>query len=643
MDAAFEELIGGLSSSRPRPFALLYRPAQGNFVELLRGSSQETDLLENIPLRPEEDVLVVVPYRQLAEAGLPCIDDDAPLITLRVVDRTRAKPADAVLALPDDDVELTNAGFDLDDQEYAEVVRTVLTEKIGRGHGSNFVVKRTFTADLPGYSLRTALSIFSRLLTAEQGAHWTFLVHTGERTFVGASPELHLGSSAGTAVMNPISGTYRYPPQGPALPGLLRFLADGKEIDELNMVLDEELKMMAALCPSGGVVSGPRLREMTRLAHTEYLVTGRSDLDPREQLGATMFAPTVVGSPVRSAFDVIAGCETEGRGYYSGVLALIETGPAGEVEVDSAIFIRAAEIDAGGRLRAGVGATLVRHSDPETEVGETHVKIAGLLSALGTGGPGPRNGSPVAVQGLSGHPAVVRALSRRAERLSAFWRRPPEERKEVNLVLAGRRVLVVDAEDGFTAMLCVQLSALGLDPVIRRHSDVVDVNGFDLVVLGPGPGDPLDRGCPRVRALRAWTRTVLNTRTPLLSVCLSHQILSALLGLRVERRRTPSQGEQREITLFGTRRTVGFYNTFSAVSTADLLRHPLLDGPVEVVRDHRTGEVHALRGNTFASLQFHPESVLTLDGPEILGHVASSLLAPPVPARCSVGGRGAAG
>ena len=75
------------------------------------------------------------------------------------------------------------------------------------------------------------------------------------------------------------------------------------------MVLDEELKMMARVCAGGVQVTGPRLKEMARLAHTEYLVTGRSDRSPLELLSETMFAPTVTGSPLASACRVIARYE----------------------------------------------------------------------------------------------------------------------------------------------------------------------------------------------------------------------------------------------------------------------------------------------------------------------------------------------
>ena len=103
----------------------------------------------------------------------------------------------------------------------------------------------------------------------------------------------------------------------------LRFLADGKEIEELSMVVDEELKMMCTVGDRGGVVIGPRLKEMAHLAHTEYELRGRSSLDVREVLRETMFAATVTGSPVQNACRVIARHERTGRRYYAGVLALL--------------------------------------------------------------------------------------------------------------------------------------------------------------------------------------------------------------------------------------------------------------------------------------------------------------------------------
>ena len=91
------------------------------------------------------------------------------------------------------------------------------------------------------------------------------------------------------------------------------------------MVVDEELKMMCTVGDMGGVVVGPRLKEMAHLAHTEYELRGRSSLDVREVLRETMFAATVTGSPVQNACRVIERHEVGGRGYYAGALALIGT------------------------------------------------------------------------------------------------------------------------------------------------------------------------------------------------------------------------------------------------------------------------------------------------------------------------------
>jgi len=143
------------------------------------------------------------------------------------------------------------------------------------------------------------------------------------------------------------------------------------------------------------------------------------------------------------------------------------------------------------------------------------------------------------------------------------------------------------------------------------------VDGYDLVVMGPGPGDPRALADPKIAHLRETLRYLLTSGRPFLAVCLSHQVLSRLLGLDLVRCATPNQGLQREIDLFGDRELVGFYNTFAARSTVDRIDCSGV-GPVGVSRDAVTGEVYALRGPRFASLQFHAESVLTRDGPRIL-------------------------
>ncbi|MGH3693554.1 MAG: chorismate-binding protein, partial [Pseudonocardiaceae bacterium] len=327
------QLLDRVLGPQPGAFALLHRPDTlgPDRMEILLGHLATPARLADIPLpdrtgrlgEARHEALVLVPYQQVTERGYAAAADGSPLLVMSVTDQGQITTTDALRRLPDEPITLAGGGFDIDDDAYADTVRAVLANEIGTGEGSNFVIKRSFVTTITGYSTRSALSLFRRLLTRESGAYWTFLVHTGTRTFVGATPERHVSLRDGIAVMNPISGTYRYPPAGPVLSEVMDFLADRKETDELYMVLDEELKMMARVCQGGGRVVGPFLREMARLAHTEYLIEGRSDLDPRDILRETMFAPTVTGSPLENACRVIARYEPRGRGYYGGVAALI--------------------------------------------------------------------------------------------------------------------------------------------------------------------------------------------------------------------------------------------------------------------------------------------------------------------------------
>jgi phenazine biosynthesis protein phzE len=561
-------------------------------------------------------VLAVIPYRQIGERGFACADDGAPLIAMTVTGQQTVPVAEALARIPDLPIAVSGGHFDVADDDYAETVRRVVKEAIGEGEGANFVIKRFFVADIGGYTPGSALAFFRRLLEVESGTYWTFIVHTGDRTFVGATPERHITLRNGVATMNPISGTYRYPASGPTLPQVMDFLADQKESDELYMVLDEELKMMTRICEPGVRVVGPRLKEMARLAHTEYFIEGSSRWDVRDILRQTMFAPTVTGSPLENACRIISRHEPAGRGYYSGVVALIGRDASGDRTLDSSILIRTADIDGGGRVRIGVGSTLVRHSDPLSEVAETRAKAAGLLAALQAGAPAR----------LGTHPRVTDALRRRNATIAGFWLGTGAGRTPASGELAGCRTLIVDAEDTFTSMLDHQLRSMGMSVAVRRHDEIPPFDGYDFVVLGPGPGDPGDWRLPKIARLWSAADALLAGRRPFLAVCLSHQVLSMRLGFGVRRRDVPNQGVQREIDLFGRPERVGFYNTFTAWSERDATE---IDGvgTVQICRDRHTGEVHALRGPRFSSIQFHAESVLTQNGPRILGSLITKALA----------------
>ncbi|BCY06845.1 chorismate-binding protein [Actinoplanes sp. L3-i22] len=591
------------------PFALLHRDG-AEYVEVLTGDVITVDTLANIPLEPGQPVLAVVPYRQIAERGFDCVDDGAPLECLLVRERTTRPLSE----FPAGELRVSGGRFDLDDDEYGTIVEDVLRDEIGHGEGANFVIHRVFEASVDGDPVDAARAAFGRLLTQEQGTYWTFLVHTGTRTLVGATPERHVSVNDGIVMMNPISGTFRH-----GSGELIDFLRDPKEVEELYMVLDEELKMMATVAEHGGQVAGPYLKQMSHLTHTEYLLAGRGSLDVREVLRETMFAPTVTGSPIENACRVIARHERRGRRYYAGVLALLSVDDDGTQSLDAPILIRTAEITPDGTLRVPVGATLVRHSTAAGEVAETHTKAAGLLSALGAATIPVRTSLPP----VAG-PAEQAALAGRNTDLARFWLDSREAGALAVPALLGRSAVIVDGEDTFTAMLAHQLKALGLTvSVVPWSAPVPDA---DLLVVGPGPGDPsLLPGEPKMVAMRAIVAARLASGRPLFAVCLGQQLLAAHLGLALFRRAQTYQGLARDVDLFGTVRRVGFYSSFAAVADGTTITSGY--GPVEIARDPADGAVHALRGRTFAGVQFHPESVLSRDGIDVLRELLPPLLA----------------
>jgi len=613
-------LLDALTQDADASFVLIARDGVDS-VELLTGDTSDVELLADIPLTVDgapREVFALVPYRQVRERGFDAPDDGAPLQCL-LVDEHRHLPLDDVLsALPDEAIPLTDAGFDISDDDYAEVVSRVIADEIGQGEGANFVIRRDYTATIDAEERIAALTWFRALLTHERGAYWTFAVITPEHIAVGASPEAHVVAREGIVTMNPISGTFRHPAGGATRETLIEFLTSTKETEELFMVVDEELKMMSAVCSDGGRITGPHLKEMSRLTHTEYMLRGRSRLDPRDVLRETMFAPTVTGSPMQNACAVIARHEKKPRGYYSGVAALFTPNDDGGHDLDAPILIRTVYLQ-NGRLRVPVGATLVRHSDPYGEVGETHGKAAGVLGAIGAierdGGAAPAEtdtdpDEPSNSTAFADDPEIAALLASRNSRLAEFWLNPQSEGTTGRF--SGRSALVVDAEDRFTTMLAHQLHHLGLDVrIVPWHAAVdADIDATDLLVAGPGPGDPRDTESPRIARMREIVARRLDQDAPLLAVCLSHQILADRLGLDLVPLAAPHQGLQKTVPLFGEDASIGFYNTFTARVTPGTAAA----GSADVSADPITGDVYALRGDRFASVQGHLESILSRDG-----------------------------
>src|SRR5690606_8276321 len=132
----------------------------------------------------------------------------------------------------------------------------------------------------------------------------------------------------------------------------------------------------------------------------------------------------------------------------------------------------------------------------------------------------------------------------------------------------------------------------------------------DLVLFGPGPGDPDDPQDDRLARLRGLITARLDSGRPLLAVCLSHQALSRMAGLEITKLARPNQGVQLEVDLWGSPALLGFYNTFVARPGSAVVPRAGADVELEVATDPEHGVV-ALRGPGIATIQGHAESVLS--------------------------------
>jgi 2-amino-4-deoxychorismate synthase len=615
-----------------KPFALIKRQNEDD-VMYLSGRISKFDLLEHIPRRRQQfkngkyDTLSIVPYGQIREKGYKVHDDDKKIVSM-IIDESRTVPIDELMALlPDEKIEIESGiRYASTDEHYKNIIRSIIDDEIGNGAGCNFVIPRKGLVTLKGFNHRIALSIYKNILAGEVGSYWSFIFYDGNDFIISATPEKHISFRGGRVKMNPISGTFRkkstYGNSAEFKNDFVKFLNNEKEINELFMVVDEELKMMAKMCDKGGMIVGPMLKEMSKLIHTEYILSGESNKDLIDVLRESMFAATVVGGPLENAASIIYKYETEGRSYYSGALALIGWDEQGEF-LDSPICIRTIEINKSGEAVFRVGATLVRNSDPESELEETKSKIGGIVASIGS----PVRTAPVRMlDRFRNDEDIAELLQLRNQHLSKFWFFSQSGMHIEVTGLVGKRVVIIDNEDDFCHMQKHIMGKMGITVDVVRFSDFIPENfvDHDLVVIGPGIGDPNDIQSQKMKKIFEVTNEFLRQERKFLSICLGHQILCRALGIEVIKKKETFQGVPKTIDLFGVPEIAGFYNTFAGRFTEGLEAKK----NISVSYDHGSGEIHSIKdnGRKFIGFQFHVESILTQNGYDILKNALLELM-----------------
>ncbi|WP_426570735.1 anthranilate synthase component II [Aquihabitans sp. McL0605] len=185
----------------------------------------------------------------------------------------------------------------------------------------------------------------------------------------------------------------------------------------------------------------------------------------------------------------------------------------------------------------------------------------------------------------------------------------------------GRRVLVIDNYDSFVYNLVQYLGELGAEPLVYRHDAITLDQAIALepdgVLISPGPGSPDDAGVSN-EAISYFTG-----KKPVFGVCLGHQCLGQVFGGTVVRAPEIMHGKTSLIRHKGTGVFTGLPEPLEATRYHSLIvdRSSVPD-VLEITAETDDGIVMGLRHRDAPTegVQFHPESILTVGGHDLVGN-----------------------
>jgi anthranilate synthase/aminodeoxychorismate synthase-like glutamine amidotransferase len=183
------------------------------------------------------------------------------------------------------------------------------------------------------------------------------------------------------------------------------------------------------------------------------------------------------------------------------------------------------------------------------------------------------------------------------------------------------KVLLIDNYDSFTYNLVQAFLVLGAEVDVRRN-DLISVEkalalGATHLVISPGPGTPRDAGVS-MRMIEAFAG-----RIPIFGVCLGHQSLVEVFGGKIVRAGRLMHGKVSPVAHDGKGLFSGMPQEFQAGRYHSLIAEPeSIPSVLEVTARTAEGEIMGVRHRSLPieGVQFHPESVLTPDGPILMGN-----------------------
>ena len=424
---------------------------------------------------------------------------------------------------------------------------------------------------------------------------YEFFFQFANEQLIGASPEMFVRVEGDRVESSPISGTARRGDNAMEDAERIQALYNSEKDEvELTMCTDVDRNDKSRICRPGSVklLARRTIERYAGLFHTVDHVEGRmrEGFDGIDAFLSHMWAVTLTGAPKRKAVEIIEHEEISPRRWYGGAIgALMFSGT-----VNTGITIRAVHLEQG-RADYRVGATFVYDSLPEEEELETRIKSTAFFKAMANLG---RTGD---------EPVEIKAEPK----------------------YAGVRIVMVDNEDSFVHTLADYFRQTGANVQTFRHgapAQAALAERPDLVIHSPGPGRPKDFGVPDLVC------TIAELGIPQFGVCLGLQGIVEAFGGELSVMDVPRHGKYWKLDHDGTGlfdgiaqgNRVGGYHSLLAVSTK-------IPDDLEVIARNEIGMVMAVRHTSqpIAAVQFHPESILSMDaraGHRIVENVLTALL-----------------
>jgi len=469
--------------------------------------------------------------------------------------------------------------------EYADKVEQI-RQGCKRGDFFEVVLSQVFSVKC-GY---LPSEIFTRL-RENNPSPYDFLINLGEEQLIGASPEMFVRVDGDEVETCPISGTVQRG-SGPMEDAeqIRILLSSKKDESELTMCTDVDRNDKSRICEPGMVqLVGRRLVESySRLFHTVDHVQGRlrEDCDMFDAFLSHMWACTLTGAPKPTAMQMIENLENSARGWYGGCVGLFTF----HKQLNTGITIRTVHL-ANGVATVRAGATLLYDSEPDEEEKETRIKASAFLQAV----------TRKEYKAIS-TPRVKRTKS--------------------------KRILFVDNQDSFVHTLANYVRQTGVEVITLRtgfEEHKLDEYKPNLVFLSPGPGTP------QQFQLSELVGQAVKRSLPVFGVCLGHQGIAQHFGAELGVMPAPMHGKESMVHHDEEGIFEKIPDPFCGGRYHSLYVKPeTVPDCLKVTAKTEDGYIMGLKHKELpvASVQFHPESILTLQddiGLKIIANVIELL------------------